>query len=111
MWEQNYTPVAESLGASTVVAAIPLVILFVMLGVIRKPSWVAGLSALGVAVVLAVGIYGMPVPQAGMSMVMGAAFGLFPIGWIVIASLVLYRVTVVTGKFEIIKIRKSGIPS
>ena len=76
MWEQNYTPVAESLSASTVVAAIPLVILFVMLGVIRKPSWVAGLSALGVAVVLAVGIYGMPVPQAGMTMVMGAAFGL-----------------------------------
>ena len=74
-----------------------------MLGVIRKPSWIAGLSALGVAVVLAVGIYGMPVPQAGMSMVNGAAFGLFPIGWIVIASLVLYRVTVDTGKFEIIK--------
>ena len=103
MWEHNYTPIAGNLGYSTLVAAIPLVILFYMLGVMRKPSWVAGLSALGVAVVLAVGVYGMPVPQAGASMVYGAAFGLFPIGWIVIASLILYRVTLDTGKFEIIK--------
>ncbi|MEE2635866.1 MAG: lactate permease LctP family transporter [Acidobacteriota bacterium] len=103
MWEQDYTPLADSLGFSTVVAAIPLVILFYMLGVKRKPGWIAGLSALGVALVLAVGIYGMPVPQAGASMVYGAAFGLFPIGWIVVASLILYRVTLDTGKFEIIK--------
>jgi lactate permease len=103
MWEQNYTPLADSLGFSTLVAAVPLVILFYMLGVKRKPSWIAGLSALGVALVLAVGVYRMPVPQAGASMVYGAAFGLFPIGWIVIASLILYRVTVDTGKFEIIK--------
>ena len=103
MWEHDYTPVADSLGYSTLVSAIPLVILFYMLGVLRKPSWVAGLSALGVAFVLAVGVYGMPVPQAGAAMVYGAAFGLFPIGWIVIASLILYRVTLDTGKFEIIK--------
>ena len=49
MWEQNYTPVAGSLGLSTLVAAIPLVILFYMLGIRRKPGWVAGLSALGAA--------------------------------------------------------------
>jgi len=103
MWEQNYLPVANNLGYSTVVAAIPLLILFFMLGVKRKPSWVAGLSALGAALVLAVGVFGMPFPQAGASMVYGAAFGWFPIGWIVIASLILYRVTVETGKFEIIK--------
>ena len=103
MWEQDYMPVAGNLLYSTLVAAVPLVILFYMLGVKRKPSWIAGLSALGVALVLAVGIYGMPAPQAGASMVYGAAFGLFPIGWIVIASLILYRVTVDTGKFEIIK--------
>ena len=103
MWEQDYVPVAGSLGYSTLVAAVPLVILFYMLGVKRKPSWMAGLSALGVALVLALGVFGMPVPQAGASMVYGAAFGLFPIGWIVIASLILYRVTLDTGKFEIIK--------
>ena len=103
MWEQNYTPVADSLALSTVVAAIPLFILFFMLGVRRKPSWMAGLSALGVAFVLALTVYGMPAVQAGASMVYGAAFGLFPIGWIVVASLILYRVTLDTGKFEIIK--------
>ncbi|MDP6580476.1 MAG: lactate permease LctP family transporter [Vicinamibacterales bacterium] len=103
MWEHNYTPIANSLLFSTLVAAIPLVILFYMLGVKRKPSWMAGLSALGVAAVLAIGIYGMPVTRAAASIVYGAAFGLFPIGWIVIASLILYRVTLDTGKFEIIK--------
>ena len=103
MWEQNYSPVAGSLGWSTLIAAIPLVILFYMLGVKRKPSWIAGLTALGVALVLAVVLFGMPVQLAGASMVYGAAFGLFPIGWIVIASLILYRVTLETGKFEIIK--------
>ncbi len=103
MWEQNYTPVAGSLSYSTLAAAIPLLMLFYMLGVKRKPSWVAGLSALGAAVVLAIGVFGMPIQQAGAAMVYGAAFGLFPIGWIVIASLILYRVTLDTGKFEIIK--------
>jgi L-lactate transport len=102
-WQQDYTPIADSLGYSTIAAAIPLVILFYMLGVRRKPGWIAGLTALGAAVVLAVGAYGMPVVQAGASMVYGAAFGLFPIGWIVIASLILYRVTLDSGKFEIIK--------
>ena len=103
MWEQDYLPVLDSLGYSTLVAAIPLVTLFYMLGIRRKPSWVAGLSALGVALVLAVTLFGMPVQLAGASMIYGAAFGLLPIGWIVIASLILYRVTLDTGKFEIIK--------
>ncbi|MXY26165.1 MAG: L-lactate permease [Acidobacteria bacterium] len=103
MWEHNYTPIADSLVWSTLISAIPLAVLFYLLGVKRKPSWVAGLSGLGAALVLAVGLYGMPVPQAAASMVNGAAFGLFPIGWIVIASLILYRVTLDTGKFEIIK--------
>ena len=103
MWQQDYVPLGGSLLYSTLVSAVPLVILFYMLGVKRKPSWMAGLSALGVALVLAVLVYGMPASLAATSMVYGAAFGLFPIGWIVIASLILYRVTVDTGKFEIIK--------
>ena len=51
------------------------------------------------ALVLALAVYGMPVALAGAAMVYGAAFGLFPIGWIVIASLILYRVTLDTGEF------------
>ena len=103
MWEHDYTPVADSLVWSTLISAIPLAVLFYLLGVKRKPSWVAGLSGLAAALALAIGVYGMPAPQAGAAMVNGAAFGLFPIGWIVIASLILYRVTLDTGKFEIIK--------
>ena len=57
MWEQNYLPVAGNLGYSTVVAAVPLLILFFMLGVKRKPSWIAGLSALASALVLAIGVF------------------------------------------------------
>ena len=66
----------------------------------RKPGWIAGLTALGAAVVLAVGVYGMPVVPAAAAMVYGAAFGLFPIGWIVIASLILYRVTLDSGRLS-----------
>ena len=103
MWEHDYTPIADSLVWSTLISAIPLAVLFYLLGVKRKPSWVAGLGGLGAALVLAIGVYGMPAPQAVAATVHGAAFGLFPIGWIVIASLILYRVTLDTGKFEIIK--------
>ena len=103
MWEQDYYPVAGSLGYSAFVASVPLLILFYMLGVKRKPSWMAALSALGVAVLLALGVAGMPVAQAAASVAYGAAFGLFPIAWIVFSSIMLYRVTVETGKFEVIK--------
>lgn len=103
MWEQNYHPVAGSLGYSALVASVPLLILFYMLGVRRKPSWMAGLSALGAAWVVALFVIGMPVRQAAAATVYGAAFGLFPIGWIVFSSILLYRIAVDTGKFEIIK--------
>jgi lactate permease len=103
MWQHNYEPVAGSLFASAVVATIPIVVLFVMLGVLRKPAWMSALSALGSALVVALSVYGMPVQLAVVSTLYGAAYGLFPIAWIVFASIMLYRLAVDTGKFEIIK--------
>jgi lactate permease len=103
MWRHNYEPVAGSLGASAVVAAIPIVVLFVMLGVLRKPAWMSALVALGSALVVALGVYGMPAQLALISTLYGAAYGLFPIAWIVFSSIMLYRLAVETGKFEIIK--------
>ncbi len=103
MWEQNYHPVAGNLWYSALVAAVPLVVLFYLLGVKRKPSWMAALSGLAAAWVVALAVFHMPVQQALAATLYGAAFGLFPIGWIVFAAIVLYRVTVDTGKFEIIK--------
>jgi lactate permease len=103
MWRHNYEPVAGSLGASAAVAAVPIVVLFLMLGVLRKPAWISALSALASALIVALAIYGMPVQLALISTMYGAAYGLFPIAWIVFSSIMLYRLAVDTGKFEIIK--------
>jgi len=103
MWQHNYEPVGASLGVSALVAAIPIVALFLMLGVLRKPAWMSALAALGSALVVALGAYGMPLKLAILSTLYGAAYGLFPIAWVVFSSIMLYRLAVDTGKFEIIK--------
>ncbi|HLQ77402.1 MAG TPA: L-lactate permease [Terriglobia bacterium] len=103
MWEHNYQPIADSLGMSALVAVIPIVVLFVMLGALRKPAWVSAMTALASAFIIALAAYGMPVKLIVLSTFFGAAFGLFPIAWIVFSSILLYRLVVDTGKFEIIK--------
>ena len=103
MWEQNYQPVAGSLGLSALVAAVPLFVLFFLLGVKRKPSWMAALVALATALVIALLVFHMPFQLALTSTLNGAAFGVFPIFWIVFTAIILYRVCVDTGKFEVIK--------
>src|SRR6476619_2972698 len=109
MWQQNYEPLAGSLGASAAVAALPILVLFYMLGVRRKPTWIAATSALGAAVIIALVFYRMPVQMALASMLYGAAFWLFPIAWICFSSIMLYRLAVDTGKFEIIKDSVGGL--
>ena len=109
MWQHNYEPIAGSLGVSAVVAAIPIVVLFVMLGVLRKAAWMSALTALISALLVALVAYGMPAQLAIISAIYGAAFGLFPIAWIVFTSIMLYRLAVDTGKFEIIKDSIGGL--
>src|SRR5678810_1207055 len=109
MWQHNYEPIGGSLGLSAPVAAIPIVVLFLMLGVRRKPAWMSAMSALGSAFVIALVAYGMPAKLAVISTIYGAAYGLFPIAWIVFASIMLYRIAVDTGKFEIIKDSVGGL--
>src|ERR1043165_6461824 len=103
MWDQVYVPVAGSLGWSAAVASLPIVVLLIALGVLRLSAWKSGLLGLLAAVLLAIFVYRMPVPLALNATAYGAAFGLFPIAWIVYWAVVLYRVTVETGKLEIIK--------
>ena len=103
MWTQVYSPVAGSLAWSALVAALPIFALLIALVVLRSPAWKAALTGLGAAILLAIFVYGMPVGLMARSVIYGAAFGLFPIGWIVYAAIVLYRITIETGKFEIIK--------
>ena len=109
MWQHNYEPVGGSLALSAIVAAIPIAVLFLLLGVMRKPAWLAASTALGSALIVALAAYGMPVQLAVTSAVFGAAFGLFPIAWIVFTSIMLYRLAVDTGKFEIIKESVGGL--
>jgi lactate permease len=109
MWQQNYEPVGGSLGLSALVAAIPILVLFVMLGVKRKPAWMSALAALGAALVISLAVYRMPAQLALISTLYGAAFGIFPIAWIVFSSILLYRLAVDTGKFEIIKDSVGGL--
>ena len=103
MWQHNYEPLGGSLALSAPVAALPILVLFLLLGVWRLPSWKAALAALATALVVAIGVYGMPVSMAIISTAYGAAYGIFPIAWIVFSSIMLYRLAVDTGKFEIIK--------
>lgn len=109
MWQQEYLPIADSLAWSALAASIPILVLLLLIGVLRKPAWIAALSGLAAAAVIAVGVYGMPGNLAVNSTIYGAAFGLFPIGWIVYWAIVLYRLTLETGKFEIIKDSIGGL--
>ena len=111
MWQQGYLPVADSLAYSALVAALPIITMLVMIGVLRKPPWAAALAGLGTALVVAIGVYGMPTALAISSVTYGAAFGLFPICWIVFWAITLYRLTLESGKFEIIKDNIGGLTS
>jgi L-lactate transport len=109
MWQQNYTPIGDSLALSALVAGIPIFVLLILLGVMRKPAWIAGLTGLGSAILVAAFAYGMPAGPLIGSVLNGAVFGLIPIGWIVFSAILLYRVTVESGKFEIIKDSIGGL--
>src|SRR5690606_17919462 len=111
MWRQDYSPLADSLAWSAVAAAIPIFVLLLLIGVLRKPAWIAALSGLAAAWVVALGVYDMPVGLAARATLNGAAFGLLPIGWIVYWAIVLYRITLETGNFEIIKDSIGGLTS
>jgi len=103
MWQQNYTPVGGSLALSALIAAIPIFVLLFLLGVKRKPAWISSLAGLAAAVLVAAFAYGMPAGPLFSSVLMGAAFGLWPIGWVVFTAVLLYRVTLESGKFELLK--------
>ena len=103
MWTHNYTPLAGNLGLSALVAAVPIFTLVLLLGVLRKPTWIAALCGLGAGVLTSILLYGMPITNVVGAVTYGAAQGLFPIGWVVFTAILLYRITQEQGKFEIIK--------
>src|SRR3954470_10222035 len=103
MFHQVLDPVAGSLGLSALCAVLPLLTLFVLLGVVRMKAWQAGLIALAVSIVVAVAAFQMPIGQALLGATEGAAFGFFPIMWIVINAIWVYNLTVETGHFDVLR--------
>lgn len=101
-WNQVYTPLG-SLGLSALVAAVPIIFFFAGLTVLRLKGHVAGGITLALAIAVAIVAYGMPADMALASAGYGFAFGLWPIAWIIVAAVFLYKVTVKTGQFEIIR--------
>ena len=102
-WEQTYNLFGWGIAGSAVIAALPILTVLLILGVMRKPAWVAGLWGLGISMVVAFACYRMPVTLALSAAAYGAGFGLFPICWIVFWAIALFRVTTVTGKFTVIR--------
>jgi lactate permease len=100
MFHQLLTPIDNSLGASFCIAALPIVALVIVLGVLRRPAWQAALAALVVAFVIAVGPWRMPLEPAVQSMLSGATFALWPVMWLVFNGLLLYNLAVRSGRFE-----------
>jgi len=103
MYKQVLDPVSHSLGLTAIFAVLPLILLFVLLGVVRMKAWMASVIALAVAAGVAVVVYGMPVGQTGDAALEGAAFGLWPIMWIVVNALWIYNMTVETGYAAVLR--------
>ena len=101
-WSQIYTPLG-SLWLSALVAAIPIIFFFAALAILRIKGHVAGGITLALALLVAIFAYGMPVPQALASAVYGFAYGLWPIAWIIITAVFLYKVVERSGQLEIIR--------
>jgi lactate permease len=109
VYQQVYDPIASSLVLSTLVAIIPIVVLFVLLAGIRIAAQWASLATLATALVIAVLVYGMPIGLALNSTLLGICFGLFPIVWIVINAIFIYNVIVDTGHFDTIRDSLAGV--
>jgi lactate permease len=100
MFRQLLTPVGDSLGLSFLVAALPIIVILVLLGVLRRPAWQAALAGLLMGLVIAVTAWKMPVGLAIDSVANGSVFALWPVMWIVVNALLVYNIAVRSGRFD-----------
>ncbi|MFB2754772.1 lactate permease LctP family transporter [Shewanella xiamenensis] len=101
-WTQTYTPLG-SLWLTAIVALLPIVFFFLALTVLKLKGYIAGALTLLIALAVAIITYKMPVTMAVASAIYGFSYGLWPIAWIIITAVFLYKITVKTGQFEIIR--------
>jgi L-lactate transport len=102
-WNQSYLLLGHGLGFSFLLATLPILGMLFLLGILRLPAWSAALCSLVGAFLLAILAYHMPVRTAISAAGLGAAFGLFPISWIIFWAIALFRVTVEAGQFDVIR--------
>jgi lactate permease len=102
VWLQQYDPLHNAV-LSTLLAAVPVVVLLGSIALLRIRIHFSALIGLGAALAVALGVYQMPVKAAAAASLYGAAFGLFPIGWIILNVIFLYQLTVKRGLFEVLR--------
>ena len=102
IWSQNYNPLGH-VGWSTFVAALPVIVLLGLIAFGRLQTWLAALLGLGTATAIALFAFRMPIPAAFGAAAYGAAYGLFPIGWIVLNVMFLHALTVKSGRFDALR--------
>jgi lactate permease len=103
MWQQDYTPVAQSVGWSALCASVPMFVLLFLLAIMRKPAWISAIASLAMALLMVWIVYRMPTERIFSATLFGIAHGLLPTGWITFNAILLYRLTLETGQFEVIK--------
>jgi lactate permease len=107
-WSQIYAPVG-GIGTSALIAAIPVVVLLGLLAFWHVRAHLAALVALATALGVAIFVYGMPAPLAFAAAANGAAFGLLPIGWLILNAIFIYQLSVETGQFAVLQRQIAGI--
>jgi len=101
-WQHLYDP-AGNLWLSSLIALLPIAFFFIALAVLRMKGWLAGTITVVIALGVALLFYGMPLSQALGAAGFGFVYGLWPIAWIIIGAVFLYKVSVKTGQFDIIR--------
>ncbi|HEY1108463.1 MAG TPA: L-lactate permease, partial [Opitutaceae bacterium] len=107
-WSQNYAPVG-GIGTSALIASIPVVVLLGLLAFWHVRAHIAAMIALVVALATAIFVFGMPTKLALASAGYGAAFGLLPIGWLILNAIFIYQLSVETGQFGVLQKQIAGV--
>src|SRR2546427_8278712 len=102
-FHQVYQPVVDSILLSALVAGLPLYVLFVLLAILRLPAWICALAAMLTSLVIAWLVWGMPFGISVATATEGMAFGLWPIGWIVLNAVFFHNLTIASGDFDVIR--------
>ena len=108
VWEHTYDPLGAPI-LSTLLAAVPLVVLLGLLAFARWSGMQAAVAGLISALAIAIGVFGMPADAAVAAAAHGAVFGLFPIGWIIVTAMFLYRLCVEAGALDVMKRSVMGL--